>query len=44
LSKFATVPSGSLENAASVGANKVKGPVPFKISTKPAALTAATKF
>src|ERR1700712_1648368 len=37
-----TVPAGSFANAALVGANTVKGPGPDKVSTRPAALTAAT--
>ena len=35
--RLSTVPAGSLANAASVGANTVKGPVPFSVSTNPAA-------
>ena len=42
LSKVATVPAGSASNAALVGAKTVKGPGVFKVSTRPAALTAAT--
>merc|ERR1719424_304789 len=30
--------------AVSVGANKVKGPVPLKVSTRPAAMTASTRI
>jgi hypothetical protein len=37
-----TVPFGSLSKAAFVGAKTVKGPAPFNVSTRPAALTAAT--
>jgi len=37
------VPSGNAANASSVGAKTVKGPVPFKTSTRPAACTAATR-
>src|SRR4249920_2440789 len=37
------VPAGSAANAASVGANTVKGPVPWSVSTRPAALTAVSK-
>ena len=37
-----TVPLGSLANASSVGAKTVKGPFPLRVSTRPAALTAAT--
>ena len=36
-----TVPAGNFANASSVGANTVKGPALFKVSTKPAAVTAA---
>jgi hypothetical protein len=35
------VPAGNLANAASVGANTVKGPLAFSASTSPAAVTAA---
>src|SRR6185369_432667 len=38
-----TVPAGSLSKAALVGANTVKGPAPFRVSTNPAAFTAATR-
>jgi hypothetical protein len=41
--RFSTVPFGSFENAASVGASTVKGPFPSSVSTSPAAFTAATK-
>ncbi len=41
LSRVSTVPAGSLANAASVGANTVNGPSPFKASTRSAALSAA---
>ena len=37
------MPSGNAANASSVGAKTVKGPVPFKTSTRPAACTAATR-
>src|SRR5512133_2555388 len=37
------VPSGSAAKAASVGANTVNGPSPCKVSTNPAATTAASK-
>src|SRR3989344_3942674 len=37
-----TVPAGSLANAASVGAKTVNGPGDASVSTRPAALTAAT--
>ncbi len=43
LSSPSTVPLGSAENAALVGANTVNGPAPFSVSTSPAALTAATR-
>src|SRR5258706_6758459 len=39
---MSTVPAGSLSKAALVGANTVNGPVPFRVSTNPAAFTAAT--
>src|SRR5262245_9516257 len=42
LSNVSTVPAGSLANAAFVGANTVKGPGLINVSTRPAALTAAT--
>src|SRR5579862_2718419 len=35
-----TVPAGSLLKASSVGANTVKGPLPFKVSARPAACSA----
>src|SRR5829696_3160523 len=41
LSRLSTVPAGSFANAASVGANTVNGPVPFSVSTRSAALSAA---
>jgi hypothetical protein len=37
------VPAGSAAKAASVGANTVTGPSPLSVSTKPTALTTATK-
>src|SRR5665213_3451006 len=40
--RLSTVPAGSFPNAASVGAKTVKGPGPLSVSTRPAALTAAT--
>jgi hypothetical protein len=40
---FSKVPFGNALNAASVGANTVNGPLADKVSTKPAALIAATK-
>jgi hypothetical protein len=39
---ISTVPAGNLAKAASVGANTVNGPSPFKVSKSPPALTAAT--
>ncbi|SHN52164.1 hypothetical protein SAMN05444395_101351 [Flavobacterium fryxellicola] len=36
------MPAGNLSKAAFVGAKKVNGPVPDKVSAKPAAVTAAT--
>src|ERR1700684_147458 len=38
-----TVPAGSLSKASLVGAKTVKGPGPDRVSTRPAALTAATR-
>ena len=38
-----TVPGGSLANAASVGANTVKGPGPLRVGTNPAAVKAAAR-
>ena len=43
LSNASTVPAGSLAKASSVGAKTVKGPAPLRVSTKPAAVTAATR-
>src|SRR6202012_1193976 len=40
--RVSTVPAGSLPKAALVGANTVNGPLPSRVSTRPAALTAAT--
>ena len=40
--KAATVSSGNLPKASSVGANTVKGPSPLRVSTKSAASSAAT--
>jgi len=40
-SKASTVPGGSASKAALVGANTVKGPVPERSSSSPAAITAA---
>src|SRR5204863_222228 len=42
LTKVSTVPAGSLPKAPLVGANTVNGPGPCSVSTRPAALTAAT--
>ena len=39
---MSTVPAGSFAKASLVGANTVNGPGPFNVSTRPAALTAAT--
>src|ERR1700760_3619402 len=41
--RLSTVPAGNLLNASLVGANTVKGPADSKVSTNPAAFTAATK-
>src|ERR1700754_2882987 len=43
LTKVSTVPAGNLSKAALVGANTVNGPALDKVSTRPAALTAATR-
>ena len=43
ISSESTAPAGSSAKAALVGANTVKGPAPFSVSTRPAALTAATR-
>src|SRR6202007_3411395 len=43
LIRLSTVPAGSLPKAALVGANTVNGPLPSRVSTRPAALTAATR-
>ena len=40
--RVSTVPAGSLPNAALVGANTVNGPLLCRVSTRPAAFTAAT--
>ena len=40
--RVSTVPAGSLPKAALVGANTVNGPLPSRVSTSPAAFTAAT--
>src|SRR5436305_941736 len=42
LTSVSTVPAGSLPKAALVGANTVNGPLPSRVSTRPAAFTAAT--
>src|SRR6201990_1417255 len=42
LTSVSTVPAGSLPNAVLVGANTVNGPLPSRVSTRPAAFTAAT--
>src|SRR6185437_223735 len=39
---LSTVPAGSLPKAEFVGANTVNGPLPSRVSTRPAAFTAAT--
>ncbi len=38
-----TVPAGSFENASFVGAKTVNGPSEFRVATRSAAFTAATK-
>src|ERR1700728_1788146 len=43
LTRVSTVPAGSLAKASSVGAKTVKGPGLLRVSTRPAALTAATR-
>src|SRR6185312_12735052 len=43
LSRVSTVPLGSAAKASLVGANTVNGPLPSSVSTRPAALTAATR-
>src|SRR5271157_3997334 len=43
LRRLSTVPSGSLAKASSVGARTVNGPWPLSVSTRSAALTAATR-
>src|SRR5215213_5899979 len=43
LSRFSTVPAGSFLKASSVGAKTVNGPGPLRVSTRPAAFTAATR-
>jgi hypothetical protein len=41
--KVSTVPSGKFSKASLVGANTVNGPLPYRVSTRPAAFIAATK-
>src|SRR4051794_38816784 len=43
LSRDSMVPAGSLAKASSVGASTVNGPVPFRVLTRSAAWTAATR-
>src|SRR5882762_326567 len=43
LTRVSTVPAGSLAKASSVGAKTVKGPALLRVSTRPPALTAATR-
>src|SRR5664279_1818749 len=43
LRRPSSVPAGSAAKAASVGANTVKGPLPWSVSTRPAALTAVSR-
>src|SRR3954464_7828993 len=43
MTSVSTVPAGSLPKAALVGAKTVNGPAPERVSTRPAALTAATR-
>ena len=43
LTSVSTVPGGSLAKASSVGAKTVKGPGLLSVSTRPPALTAATR-
>jgi hypothetical protein len=40
--RSSTVPGGNAAKALSTGANTVNGPSPFRVSTSPAAETAAT--
>ena len=42
LSRVSTVPAGKALKASFVGANTVNGPLPSRVSTNPAAFTAAT--
>ena len=39
--RLSTVPAGNLANASSVGAKTVNGPLPFRVSTRPAGVNAA---
>src|SRR5258708_32582496 len=43
LSRVSTVPAGNCANASLVGAKTVNGPLLLSVSTRPAALTAATR-
>src|SRR6478752_2261364 len=43
LRRPSSVPAGSAAKAASVGAKTVNGPLPWSVSTRPAALTAARR-
>src|SRR4249919_3649831 len=43
LRRPSSVPAGSAAKAASVGAKTVKGPLPWSVSTRPAALTAVSR-
>src|SRR4030088_1821941 len=43
LSNVSTVPAGNCANASLVGAKTVNGPLLWSVSTRPAALTAATR-
>src|SRR4029078_8039051 len=40
---MSSVPAGSARNASSVGANTVKGPLPWSVSTRPAAVAAVRR-
>ena len=44
LSRLSRVPAGSAAKAASVGASRVNGPTPLRVSASPAASIAATSF
>src|ERR1700683_3922492 len=41
--RSSTVPAGNLAKASSVGAKTVKGPLPFRVSTRPAGWSAAAR-